>query len=157
MEEAHRKAAERKALATSPGGAAPRLRVMVVDDEVNTLVAIREILIMTFPGVEVVTVDRLSHGSGYEAVETFRRRLEDRPLYISFDVDCLDPAFAPGTGTPCCGGLTTREAFGLLRRFGGAAVCGADVVEVLPDRDVSGVTALAASHLLLEIIALSAV
>lgn len=107
-------------------------------------------------GINVVTVDRLSRGDGHEAIETFRRRVEDAPLYVSIDIDCLDPAFAPGTGTPCCGGLSTRELFGLLRRFAGANLCGADIVEVLPDRDVAGITALTASHLVLEVLALAA-
>ena len=55
-------------------------------------------------------------------------------MYISFDLDGLDPAFAPGTGTPCCGGFTSAEALTLLRLCRGANLVGGDVVEVLPDR-----------------------
>ena len=60
-------------------------------------------------------------------------------------------------GTPCCGGFSSAEALGLLRQCRGANIVGADVVEVLPDRDVGGITALLASHVLFEILSLDAV
>ena len=78
-------------------------------------------------------------------------------VYMSFDIDCIDPAFAPGTGTPCPGGFTSNEALELIRRCAGVRLAGADLVEVLPDRDPTGSTALLASHLLAEILALDAV
>ncbi len=71
-------------------------------------------------------------------------------------MDCVDPAYAPGTGTPSVGGFTSAEAFGLLRLLKGIQVAGADVVEVLPDRDVSQITALLAAHVIFEILALDA-
>jgi agmatinase len=86
----------------------------------------------------------------------FVKRLASRPAYITFDIDALDPAYAPGTGTPCPGGLTTDHAFTLLRSLKGIRLSGADVVEVLPDRDVSGITAFAAAHIMFEILALDA-
>jgi len=107
-------------------------------------------------GVEIVPADRVANGDALRAVRGLRERIAGRPLYVSFDVDCLDPAFAPGTGTPVCGGLSTREAFGLLRAASGASLVGADIVEVLPDRDAAGITALAASELIAEILASSA-
>jgi len=105
-------------------------------------------------GITIVRTDEMVSSRG--AVEAFRRRVAERPLYVSVDIDVLDPAFAPGTGTPVCGGLTTREAFALLRSMRGLVPVGADVVELLPDRDHAGITALAASHLIMEILALAA-
>jgi agmatinase len=71
---------------------------------------------------------------------------------VSFDIDFLDPVYAPGTGTPEVGGFTTREAQELLRGLVGVDIVAADMVEVLPAHDVSGVTALAAANLLFEIL-----
>jgi agmatinase len=72
----------------------------------------------------------------------------DGPTYVSFDVDSLDPAFAPGTGTPEVGGLTTREALQVLRGLAGIDVVGADVVEVAPQYDPTTNTAQAAAQVL---------
>ncbi len=108
-------------------------------------------------GVELVTYEAWRSGEAEERLDAFRRKLGDRELYLSFDIDCVDPAFAPGTGTPCCGGFSSAEVFGLLRSFAGADLAGADVVEVLPDRDPAGTTALLAAHVILEILALAAV
>jgi agmatinase len=95
---------------------------------------------------------------GAEAVgDEIRRALEGRLTYVSFDVDALDPAFAPGTGTPVPGGLTTREAFALLRALGGTPIAGMDVVEVAPALDRGDQTAVLAAHLLFEGLALLAV
>jgi agmatinase len=71
----------------------------------------------------------------------------DAPAYISFDIDALDPAYAPGTGTPVCGGLSTREALGILRRLSALDLKGFDVVEVSPPYDHAQVTALAGATL----------
>lgn len=73
--------------------------------------------------------------------------VEDTPVYVSFDIDCLDPAYAPGTGTPVSGGVSSAWALACLRRFGALDLKGFDVVEVSPPYDHAGVTALAASHL----------
>ncbi|MFZ4574823.1 MAG: agmatinase [Phycisphaerales bacterium] len=86
----------------------------------------------------------------------FVRGLNGRPAYVTFDIDVVDPAFAPGTGTPCPGGLTSAEALDLLRLLKGVNLVGGDVVEVLPDRDVSGITAFLAAHVVFEILALDA-
>ncbi len=76
--------------------------------------------------------------------------------YISFDIDCLDPAFAPGTGTPEIGGFTTREAQAMLRMLDGVKIVGADVVEVAPPFDVGGITALAGATMMFELLCLIA-
>ena len=78
------------------------------------------------------------------------------PLYISVDIDVLDPAHAPGTGTPEAGGLTSRELLGLVRGLGGATLVGADVVEVSPAYDQAEITAVAASHVLYELVTILA-
>ncbi len=87
----------------------------------------------------------------------FRDRVGDAPLYISCDVDAVDPAFAPGTGTPVCGGFSSAELLGLIRSFAGAQVVGADVVEVSPARDAVGNTAMLAAQIAFEILAVDAV
>ena len=93
--------------------------------------------------------------SSVEAIaERVRRRLGDRPVYVSIDIDVLDPAHAPGTGTPEVAGLSTREMFTLLRLFRGLDIVGADVVEVAPAYDHAGLTGLAAAHTAWELITL---
>jgi agmatinase len=75
------------------------------------------------------------------------------PFYVSFDLDAVDPAYAPGTGTPVPGGLTSYEALRLVRAIAGVTVVGCDVVEISPDHDPSGNTALLAATLLAELLA----
>lgn len=94
---------------------------------------------------------------GVEAViaET-KKTLGDRPVYVSFDIDCLDPSYAPGTGTPVCGGLTSYQAMAILRGLRGINIIGADIVEVAPAYDVGEITALAGAHLAVEMLCLYA-
>jgi len=93
------------------------------------------------------------HEQGVEAVvrET-RKVLGDQPVYLSFDIDCLDPSYAPGTGTPVCGGLTTHQAIAILRGLVGINIVGMDIVEVSPTYDVGEITALAGATLAMEMI-----
>lgn len=109
-------------------------------------------------GVTLMTCEqyRASVREGREEVGAFVSRLKGSDAYLTFDIDCIDPAYAPGTGTPSIGGLTSAEALTLLRSLKGANIVGADVVEVLPDRDVSGITALLAAHLMFEVFCLDA-
>lgn len=81
----------------------------------------------------------------------------DMPVYLTFDIDCLDPAFAPGTGTPVIGGLTSDRALKLLRGLQNLNIVGMDVVEVAPAYDHAEVTALAAATIALEMLYLQAV
>jgi agmatinase len=85
-----------------------------------------------------------------------RRILGDRLVYLTFDIDCLDPAFAPGTGTPVCGGLDTYQASRILRKLAGINVVGMDIVEVAPAYDVGEITALAGATLAMEMVCLYA-
>ncbi len=84
------------------------------------------------------------------ALKEIVRVIGDHPTYLSFDIDGLDPAFAPGTGTPVCGGLTTDCALKILRGLTGVNLVGMDLVEVAPPYDHAGITSLAAATLALE-------
>jgi len=86
------------------------------------------------------------------AIEKMKARVANRPVYISIDIDVLDPAHAPGTGTPEAGGLTSRELLSLLRATAGMNVIGADIVEVAPAYDHAQITGIAASHAMYELI-----
>lgn len=86
------------------------------------------------------------------AIDRMLTRLGDRPTYISVDVDVLDPAHAPGTGTPEAGGMTSRELLAMIRALRAVNLVGADVVEVAPAYDHAQITAIAASHIAYEII-----
>ena len=85
-----------------------------------------------------------------------RKIVGDDETYITFDIDCLDPAFAPGTGTPEAGGFSTREAQAMLRALRGLNLIGADVVEVSPPFDPSGYTALAGATMMFELLCIMA-
>lgn len=87
-------------------------------------------------------------------IDQLLEQVGDRPLYVSVDIDVLDPAFAPGTGTPETAGLSTRELFRLIRGLAGANLVGADVVEVAPPYDQSETTGLAAANLVYEFVSL---
>lgn len=86
------------------------------------------------------------------AIERMLARLGDRPVYLSIDIDVLDPAHAPGTGTPEAGGLTSRELLAMVRALAGTRLVGADVVEVSPAYDHAQLTAVAASHVVYEVL-----
>jgi agmatinase len=90
-------------------------------------------------------------------VERVRTRLADGPVYVSVDIDVLDPAHAPGTGTPEAGGLTSRELLHTLRSLAGTNVVGADIVEVAPAYDHAEITGIAAAHVAYELLAVLAV
>jgi agmatinase len=84
-------------------------------------------------------------------------RLGEGPVYVSIDIDVLDPAHAPGTGTPEAGGLTSRELLQTLRTLVGYQVVGADIVEVSPPYDNAEITGIAAAHVAYELISVFAV
>lgn len=88
------------------------------------------------------------------AVDAVRRRVGDVPVYLSIDIDVLDPAFAPGTGTPESGGLTARELLRMLRNLHGLNLVGADVVEVSPAYDHAEITSIAAATVVFDLLAL---
>lgn len=101
--------------------------------------------------VEARDIERL----GIEHIVAMARDvIGEGPVYVSFDIDSLDPAFAPGTGTPEVGGLTTREALALIRGLKGLDIVGGDVVEVAPQYDATANTAHAGAQILFEILSL---
>ncbi len=87
-----------------------------------------------------------------EIIARMRARLGERPVYVSLDIDVLDPAFAPGTGTPEAGGMSSRELLEVLRGLEGANVVGVDLVEVSPAYDHAELTGIAAAHALYELL-----
>lgn len=107
-------------------------------------------------GYRVVDAREL-HAIGVDAaVAAIRERVGDHPCYVTFDVDFLDPAFAPGTGTPVVGGFSTHDALRLVRGLAGLRVVGMDVVEVSPPYDHAEITALAAASVAQELLAVAA-
>src|SRR4029077_9983829 len=103
----------------------------------------------------VTTMDVMEHGVD-EVAARIKRRVGDAPMYVSVDIDVLDPAHAPGTGTPEAGGMSTRELLALLRRLVDLDLVGADVVEVAPAYDHAEITAIAAAHVAYELLAVFA-
>jgi agmatinase len=89
-------------------------------------------------------------------IETVRERVGQHKVFVTFDIDVVDPAYAPGTGTPEVGGFTSAEAVDLVRGLRGLNFVGFDVVEVLPDKDPAEITALLAANLMYEFLALIA-
>ena len=97
------------------------------------------------------------HDNGWQAtVEKINNIVGDNKTYLTFDIDCLDPAFAPGTGTPVPGGLASHQALSILRNLDKVNIIGADVVEVAPCYDHAEVTALSAAHIACDILCLLA-
>jgi len=107
-------------------------------------------------GMRVVFIEEFEKRGPTAIAEEARRIVGDAPVYLSLDVDGLDPVFTPGTGTPEIGGLTTRETLALLRGLDGLNWVGGDVVEVSPPYDPSGNTALVAATMMYEILCLFA-
>lgn len=107
-------------------------------------------------GFEVISTVDVARAGVDAAIERVRARVGDSPVYVSIDIDVLDPAHAPGTGTPEPGGLSTRELMLILRGLAGLPLVGADVVEVAPPYDHAELTALAAANLAYECLALFA-
>ena len=95
------------------------------------------------------------HSIGPEAAAAKAREIVGaHPVYLTFDIDALDPAFAPGTGTPVWGGLSSHQAAVCLRELAGIDLKGGDVVEVSPPFDTTGATAIAAAHVATELLCL---
>jgi agmatinase len=103
----------------------------------------------------ITSVDVFRRGVD-DAVDRVRERIGDRPLYVSVDIDVLDPAHAPGTGTPEPGGLTSRELQLILRGLDGTNLVGGDVVEVAPAYDHAELTTIAAANVVYELLGLLA-
>lgn len=105
-------------------------------------------------GVTVVSAMDVHESSPRAVADTIRRVVGAGPVYLSFDIDALDPAFAPGTGTPEVGGLATWQMQGILRRLEGLNFIGMDVVEVCPPYDSAEITSVAAASVVFEYLSL---
>ena len=105
-------------------------------------------------GMEYIDA-RTVHEKGAKWVADYAKdKVGDHPAYVTFDIDGLDPAFAPGTGTPVWGGLASWQAAAILRDLAGINLVGGDIVEVSPPFDTTGATAVAGAHIAMELICL---
>ena len=109
-----------------------------------------------FLGVNVIDAREVHEAGTSAVVEKIKGILGNRPVYLTFDIDALDPAFAPGTGTPVWGGLASWQVAAILRDLAGIDIKGGDVVEVSPPYDTTGATAIAGAHVAHEILCLLA-
>jgi agmatinase len=107
-------------------------------------------------GFNVLDAPWVHENGGAKTAAEVRRIVGGHEAYLTFDIDCLDPSFAPGTGTPVPGGLSSAQAIGILKGLAGIRFVGMDIVEVAPAYDVSEITALTAAHLAHEWLALYA-
>ncbi|MEU7478018.1 agmatinase [Lentzea sp. NPDC042327] len=105
-------------------------------------------------GFGIITSSDVLRRGVDETVDALRHRIGARPVYVSIDIDVLDPAHAPGTGTPEAGGMTSRELLEVLRGLRGLNLVGADVVEVAPAYDHADITSVAASHVAYDLVSL---
>ncbi|NUH64399.1 agmatinase [Sulfitobacter sp. S0837] len=125
----------------------------IVDPATSVQVGIRTTNEDTM-GVNIIDAREVHEQGPQATVAKIKGILGDRPCYLTFDIDALDPAFAPGTGTPVWGGLTSAQASIMLRDLAGINIMGGDVVEVSPPFDTTGATAIAGAHVATEILSL---
>ena len=125
----------------------------IVDPSTSVQVGIRTTNEDTM-GVNIIDAREVHEKGPQATVARIKEILGDRPCYLTFDIDALDPAFAPGTGTPVWGGLTSAQTSIMLRDLAGINIMGGDVVEVSPPFDTTGATAIAGAHVATEILSL---
>ncbi|RUU81381.1 agmatinase, partial [Mesorhizobium sp. M7A.T.Ca.TU.009.01.1.2] len=107
-------------------------------------------------GIRIIYMEEFVRRGAASVMEEARGIVGDTPIYVTFDIDCIDPSMAPGTGTPELGGFTTREAQEMVRLLDGLTIVGADVVEVAPPFDLGGMTALAGATMMFELLCVMA-
>ncbi|PIE09185.1 MAG: agmatinase [Rhodobacterales bacterium] len=105
-------------------------------------------------GITIIDAPEVHRSTPQAVADRIRQITSDAPTYLSFDIDGLDPAFAPGTGTPVWGGLSSAQAAAILKGLAGINLVGGDVVEVSPPFDVGNITAVAAAHVAVELLCL---
>jgi agmatinase len=127
----------------------------VIDETVSVQVGLRTHNPDTL-GLTVLDANKVHEVGPLAIAQEIKRITGDRKVYFTIDIDCLDPAFAPGTGTPVVGGMTPHQALTIIRNIAGIKVVGMDVVEVAPPYDVAGITALAGATFAYEHLALYA-
>ncbi len=116
----------------------------IIDPDRSIQIGIRTIAPQTC-GIEIIAAQEWHSMSTGEVAKRIAARTGGKPAYLTFDIDCLDPAFAPGTGTPVAGGLSSAQALGVLAGLGDIDFVGGDVVEVSPPYDHADITAIAAA------------
>lgn len=124
----------------------------LIDKNNSVQVGIRTNYTQAEHGFKVIDGAESNALSAHTIAEMIKHSVGELPVYLTFDIDALDPAFAPGTGTPVCGGLTTDKALNILRELKGLNIVGMDVVEVAPAYDNSEITALAGATIALEML-----
>ncbi|MEM0899116.1 MAG: agmatinase [Pseudomonadota bacterium] len=105
-------------------------------------------------GIEIIHAYDLEEMNATAVAERIVRRVGDAPCYLTFDIDCLDPAFAPGTGTPVAGGPSSAKMLSVISKLGSLNIVGADVVEVAPAYDQADVTAIAGAAVAMHVVGL---
>ena len=125
----------------------------VIDPATSVQIGIRTVNPNTM-GVTTIDARAVHEAAPGEVARRIKEVVSDRSCYLTFDIDCLDPAFAPGTGTPVWGGLSSAQAAAILRDLAGVNLIGGDVVEVSPPYDTTGATAIAGAHVLMELVCL---
>ena len=124
----------------------------LIDADKSIQVGIRTEYTQATHEFEVISAAVANDLSTEAIVERIRQRVGDSPCYLTFDIDCLDPSYAPGTGTPVVGGLTTDRALKIIRGLQGINIIGMDLVEVAPSYDHAEITSLAGATLGLEML-----
>jgi agmatinase len=107
-------------------------------------------------GIEILFGDEIDEMRADDVASAIIERAGGMPAYLSFDIDCLDPAFAPGTGTPVSGGPSSAKIFNILRRLGELELCGCDIMEVSPPYDCAEITAIAGATVAMYMLGLRA-
>jgi agmatinase len=124
----------------------------LIDPDKSIQVGIRTEYTQSTHEFKVINAAQANDLSADEIIKKIHQRVGKMPCYLTFDIDCLDPAYAPGTGTPVVGGLTTDRALKIIRGLKGLNLVGMDVVEVAPSYDHAEITALAGATLALEML-----
>ncbi len=127
----------------------------VIDPERSIQIGIRTIAPEDF-GIEILYGDDVEEMSAKAIADAIKERVGTHPCYITFDIDCLDPAYAPGTGTPVAGGPSSAKILSVLRRLGSLDIKGSDIVEVAPAYDHADVTAIAGATVAMYMLGLQA-
>jgi agmatinase len=128
----------------------------IIDADKSIQIGIRTEYTQATHEFEVISAAVANDMSAEAIVERIKQRVGDSPCYLTFDIDCLDPSYAPGTGTPVVGGLTTDRALKIIRGLQGIKLVGMDLVEVAPSYDHAEITSLAGATLGLEMLYLLA-
>ncbi len=127
----------------------------IIDPERSITIGVRTVAPEDY-GIEILFGDDVEEMSALAIADAIRERVGTGPAYLTFDIDCLDPAFAPGTGTPVAGGPSSAKMLSVLRRLGGLDIRGADIVEVSPPYDHADVTAIAGATVAMYMLGLRA-